>query len=335
MIRHVVLAGWLVVLSLLSATALAQSPPPIRLDQHIQGTASSGGGAFHAFAATHATRVRLVLSLPDAFGAVALYDTAGVEIAWVDGYGEVTLSHTLPADGIYLVGITSATPGVAYGLTLTGQEPRITYVYDDESGPGPGLEDAVIVAASAEPESAEPAAAAEKTAPEAMRSGPLQPAEPAEATQMDAGARSSPEADQPDPAVWGVYARLIGRRTVPRAGSYQLAWHWNRPGEEIREEWHNSQGKVAGTIAIRPTGQAGQLRLHSAMLGGKEWIGRIGDGGQVTYVGVGLLKLPFVVDVSDEGMYRSRRAKVDDAGRPISIQPADMRSQWPLSPEEG
>ena len=297
--------AWALALCLLSVGVAAQSPAQLALGQRSAGTTSTDGGEFHAFAAIAGTRLQLTLSLPATLGAVTLYDQAGDEIARAEGRDAIALAHTLEEDGIYLVGITSAASGIAYTLALDGQEPRIAYVYDE---PEPGAATLPAVATSP-PAPAQPGALETSTPP------PVDP--PAFAA---------------DPAVWGVYARLAGRRTASETSPYQMAWVWSRPGEELKEEWRDSQGKLGGTVVIVPTGQPGELRLRSGALGGKEWIGRVDEEGRITYVGSGLFKWAFIVDLPGGDVYRSRRTKVDAEGRPTSIQPATERNLWPLVP---
>jgi hypothetical protein len=306
--------AWLLALCLLAGLAAAQTAAPIRLNQRVQGTVSADGGSFHAFAAVHATRVRLVLELPDALGAVTLYDGKGEEIAFAEGRGEVELLHTLAADGIYLVGVTGLEPGARYRLTLAAQEPRTVYLYDDVPEP--------IVDAWAEP-ARESATAA--VTPERRQEVPVT------STFFQAVAD-----DAVDPATWGAYARLVGRRTAaPGRFRNQLAWTWARPGEVLHEDWYDSRGRHLGTVVITRGGQPGELLLRSGLFGDKEWRGRVDGDGSITFVGTRLTKLPFVVDLAPDGAYRSRTAKVDGDDRAVSIVPADDGNTWPLAPADG
>jgi hypothetical protein len=324
--------AWLLALCLLAGLAAAQTAAPIRLNQRVQGTVSADGGSFHAFAAVHATRVRLVLELPDALGAVTLYDGKGEEIAFAEGRGEVELLHTLAADGIYLVGVTGLEPGARYRLTLAAQEPRTVYLYDDVPEP--------IVDAWAEP-ARESATAA--VTPERRQEVPVarkkvlvtdDPTGADDAAGLGTGQAVADDAV--DPATWGAYARLVGRRTAaPGRFRNQLAWTWARPGEVLHEDWYDSRGRHLGTVVITRGGQPGELLLRSGLFGDKEWRGRVDGDGSITFVGTRLTKLPFVVDLAPDGAYRSRTAKVDGDDRAVSIVPADDGNTWPLAPADG
>lgn len=212
------------------------------------------------------------------------------------------LHQLLPArlpladDGIYLFGVTRAQAGADYALELDGQVPRIEYVYDDAASPS-ALQS--------------PAAPPAPSIPQA------------------------PQAFAADPAVWGIYARLAGRQSVPVPGVYHLAWVWSRPGEELVEEWRDGNDRVAHTNTLTPTGRPGELRQRASYLGGKEWLGRVGEGGRVTFVGRGLLKAPFVVEISPDDVFQLRRAKVDGNGEPTSVEPPGERTRWTLAPANG
>lgn len=289
-------ALWGVAVPVSAQLPAAPVPAALDLGQQASGQVAEGGRTFHAYAGVGGTRLRATLVAPGARTGVAIYDTNGAEVAYADGDGGATVSYTLPEDGIYLVGITSAASAVRYTLSIDGQEPRIRYEYDE-----PG------VASGA--------------------AGQL----PAEAAPVPA--TPPPTAFVADPAVWGVYAQLAGRLTVPKPGVYQVAWVWVRPGEELAEEWRDGTGRVASRSLITPTGQPGQLLLRSQVLGDKEWLGRVGEGGRITLVGKGGFKLAYVVELIGDGLYQMRRARVDANGEPTSILAATPRNQWVLAPE--
>lgn len=135
-----------------------------------------------------------------------------------------------------------------------------------------------------------------------------------------------------DPVVWGVYAQLVGRRTAAVADTYTLAWVWTKPGEELVEQWLDGNGRVAHTNTITPTGKPSQLLQHGSYLGGKEWLGTVGADGRVTYVGRGLMKKPYVVDVSSDGVFRMLKTKVDADGQPTWIGEPYPNASWHLAP---
>ena len=115
-------------------------------------------------------------------------------------------------------------------------------------------------------------------------------------------------------------------------GIYAVAWVWTRPGEELVEQWLDGTGRVVHTNTLTPTGTPGQLLQRASYLGGKEWLGKVGQDGRVTYVGRGLLKWPFVAEISPEGVFQMRRAKVDGDGNPTWIDKPMERASWPLVP---
>lgn len=277
---------WIVSLSILGAQPLpAASQTPLAIDygQRVTASTLNDGGEFYAFAGLKDTRVRVQLALPGSLAAVTLYDQEGRELAHADGVGDVSLEHTLGSDGIYLLGVTSASKGQQFAVTLDGTEPE----YDPVPAPTP--------VASATPPPETPRFAA-------------------------------------DPAVWGVYTRLAGRRTVDVAGSYTLAWVWSKPGEELVEQWLDGSGRIAHTNTITPTGKPSQLHQQGSYLGGKEWLGMVGADGRVTFVGRGLLKRPYVVDLSPDGQFRMLKAKVDADGRPAWIGDPYSNAVWQLAP---
>lgn len=284
---------WIVSLSILGALPLpaaSQTPSTIDYGQRVTASTLTDGGEFYAFVGLKDTRVRVQLALPGSLAAVTLYDQAGGEIARADGVGDVPLEHTLGSDGIYLLGVTSASKGQQFAVTLDGSEP--------EYGPVP----APTPAAASEPE---------LTAP---------------ATRPPFAA---------DPAVWGIYARLAGRRTVNVTGTYMLAWVWSKPGEELVEQWLDGSGRIAHTNTLTLTGKPSQLLQRGSYLGGKEWLGMVGADGRVTFVGRGLMKKPYVVDVSPDGQFRMLKAKVDADGRPAWIGDPYSHAVWQLAPSSG
>ena len=278
-------------IAIVGASASAQSLKTVDFGQNVSGLVSTEGGEFYAFAGLKDTKVQVQLDLPENLGAVTLYDRNGDEVARTEGVGRISLLHTLSADGVYLLGVTSATRGAQFSLTLDGQEP--------DYGPA----------------AAEPAISGDPPAPNAV--------DPAASNTL---------AYTADPAIWGVYARLAGRRTEAVAGTYTLAWVWTKPGEELVEQWLDGTGRVAHTNTVTPTGKPSQLLQRGSYLGGKEWLGVVGADGRVTYVGRGLMKKPYVVDVSSDGLFRMLRTKVDAEGKPTWIGDPYPNATWRLAP---
>jgi hypothetical protein len=287
---------WLVSIAGIAASALAQAQAhaQIALGERVSGAASASGGDLYVYFGMEGTRLRARLVLPGQ-GALTLYGPDGDELARSEGEGSAELSQTLLDDGIYLFGVTRAQAGADYALELDGEVPRIEYVYDDAASP------------SAAP-----------PAPPAPAASPMPPT----------------PAFVADPAVWGIYTRLAGRRSVPVPGTYYLAWKWSKPGEELVEEWRDGNDRVAHTHTLTPTGRSGELLQRASYLGGKEWLGRIGEDGRVTFVGRGLLKSPYQVEISSDEVFQMRRAKVDSNGQPLSVEPPTKRARWTLAASE-
>lgn len=302
-------------LGLFAAPARAQAPAHIAFGQRLSATATTEGGEFWAFAGLQDTRVQVQLGLPGALGAVTLYDANGEELARAEGEGIVSLQHTLPADGIYLLGVTSAVRGKDFALAFDGKEP--------EPMPEPAGADVAAPPALALAPVPAPGAATRATADSTA---------PAPATASPPTTTPVTPAFVADPSVWGIYARLAGRRTVEVPGIYWLSWVWSKPGEELVEQWLDGTGKVVHTNTLTPTGTPGQLLQHASYLGGKEWLGKVGQDGRVTYVGRGLLKWPFVAEISPEGVFQMRRAKVDGEGNPVRIDEPMENARWTLAP---
>ena len=66
-------------------------------------------------------------------------------------------------------------------------------------------------------------------------------------------------------------------------------------------------------------------RRHAAETG-------VGDDGRVTYVGRGLMKKPYVVDVSSDGVFQMLKTKVDADGQPTWIGEPYPNASWHLAP---
>lgn len=110
-----------------------------------------------------------------------------------------------------------------------------------------------------------------------------------------------------DLAAWGPYARLAGRRMkdVNPAG-YHLHFRWETPGQVLLEEWYGGTAtpdKPAYVMTIRLGSQPGTFNLKSSSMMGKEWVGALQDDGSISFVGKGLLKMPYSVRVDEQGNY--------------------------------
>ena len=108
-------------------------------------------------------------------------------------------------------------------------------------------------------------------------------------------------------AAWGPYARLIGQKMKDVSPSgYRLQWRWETPGQVLLEEWYGGtvdSDKPAYVMTIRLGPQPKTLTLKSSTLMGKEWVGTLQDDGSISFVGKGLLKLPYTIRIDERGDY--------------------------------
>ena len=108
-------------------------------------------------------------------------------------------------------------------------------------------------------------------------------------------------AEPVDATTWGPYARLVDRTQQSEIG-YRLHWHWAEPGRKLLEDWYDAYtGELSYTTTIVPGTQSGQLVLESPKFGNKQWKGTVEPDGSVLYIGVGMLKAPYRVQVDAEG----------------------------------
>jgi hypothetical protein len=108
-------------------------------------------------------------------------------------------------------------------------------------------------------------------------------------------------------APWGPYARLVGQsmKDVSPSG-YRLRWRWETPGQVLLEEWYGGtvdSDKPAYVMTIRLGAQPGTLNLKSSTMMGKEWVGTLQSDGSISFVGKGLLKMPYSIRVDEQGAY--------------------------------
>jgi hypothetical protein len=287
-----VLVG-IVGLALLLPSAHAQTPAVLDLGGQASGAASAPGGDTYLMFGVQGLRLQARLTLPG-HGAVTLYGPDGAELLRVEGEGSAELKYTLADDGIHQLGVTRAMAGADYQLALEGQVPRIQYVYDDPAA-------APVAAAESTPAVAEPT-----PVPEPPKPAPF----------------------VADPAVWGVYAQLAGKRSVPVPGIYTLAWDWVRPGEALLEQWLDGAGQVKFTSTITLAGAPGKLSKKDDFLIGKDWEGTVGPDGDILFVGRGMLMRPHQVGIAD-GVYEMRMVK--KPGQPdMRVEPAGKRTRWVL-----
>lgn len=91
-------------------------------------------------------------------------------------------------------------------------------------------------------------------------------------------ARAAP-ATQADPAVWGVYAKLLGH-TWEAPGKGTVTVNWAVPGEVITETWVSPT--TTGTVTVTRGAQAGELVVKSSPIPMK-WTGHIVDADTVVF----------------------------------------------------
>jgi hypothetical protein len=108
-------------------------------------------------------------------------------------------------------------------------------------------------------------------------------------------------------AAWGLYARLAGQTMKDANPSgFRVSWRWETPGQVLLEEWFGGTaeaGKPAYVMTIRLGSQPGTLNLKSSSMMGKEWVGTLKDDGSISFVGKGLLKMPYSVRIDEQGNY--------------------------------
>jgi hypothetical protein len=115
-----------------------------------------------------------------------------------------------------------------------------------------------------------------------------------------------------DPAVWGIYAQLVGS-TRQASDGYRLHWRWSQSGKELVEEYFvPSSGKLAYTNTITPGPTPGTLHALGSALGGKEWNGTLQPDGSVVFAGTGMLKFSYMATIGSDGAYEIRGVKVRD-----------------------
>lgn len=107
-------------------------------------------------------------------------------------------------------------------------------------------------------------------------------------------------------APWGLYARLAGQtmKDAINPSGYRLHWHWETPGQVLVEEWYGYTAdpeKPAFVMTLRLGPQPGTLTLKSSTMMGKEWVGTLQGDGSISFVGKGLLKLPYSIRVDEQG----------------------------------
>lgn len=113
-----------------------------------------------------------------------------------------------------------------------------------------------------------------------------------------------------DPAVWGIYAQLVGS-TRQASDGYRLHWRWSQPGKELVEEYIAPfSGKLSFTNTITPGPTPGTLHALGSALGGKKWNGTLQPDGSVVFAGTGMLKFSYKATIGSDGAYEIRGVKL-------------------------
>ena len=143
---------------------------------------------------------------------------------------------------------------------------------------------------------------------------------------------------------WGPFARLAGQtmKHVEPSG-YRLRWRWETPGEVLLEEWYQDDTDLAKPIytgTYRRGAEPGTLVLKSSAMLGKEWVGTVAADGSVSFVGRGLLKMPYTVRIDEQGRYEManskgrnilRYAAITDEATPIAVTDTSNPASTPLA----
>jgi len=126
-----------------------------------------------------------------------------------------------------------------------------------------------------------------EASPEGQVASSTAASEVAASVSAVAPATSAPVDPLADVAVWGDYARIVGRDW---RGYYDISVRWSVPGSEIVEVWKygpmtpSTEGQTLRTITIRPDSKPGRLIASiagSRMEGTRK--GKIGKSGEVSF----------------------------------------------------
>jgi hypothetical protein len=121
---------------------------------------------------------------------------------------------------------------------------------------------------------------------------------------------SSPRAA--DPAIWGIYSRLVG--TTWNGPTGKLEWLWSGDGAiiERRQNYHDQ--------VIRPGATPGSLvGTYGSGLNSATFDGRFIPGGSVLWIRRGLVKVPMRSTIV-ENRYRDEMVKLDGAGEVVKVK---------------
>jgi hypothetical protein len=148
-----------------------------------------------------------------------------------------------------------------------------------------------------------------------------------------------------DPAKWGPYVRLAGQAMTGSSDPavFRVRWRWETPGEVLLEEWCRGSAdfdKPSYTTTLRLGVQPGTIMMKTSTMLGKEWVGTLQGDGSVSYVGKGLLKMPFTIRVDEQGMYEMTANKgkylekyspITDSATPVAVAEASSSTSPPAA----
>lgn len=122
---------------------------------------------------------------------------------------------------------------------------------------------------------------------------------------------AAPAVAAADPAVWGLYAQLLGQHRQAKGG-YKLHWRWETPQQVLVEEWINpATGKVAHTHTLHPGTAPGSLELDASYLGGDR-SGKVTADGSVEFLGKGFFKHDYRAQLAPNGDFEMLTLQIRD-----------------------
>lgn len=137
-----------------------------------------------------------------------------------------------------------------------------------------------------------------------LMSDPVSPTPAKEST-------AAPAIPAADPAIWGLYAQLLGQHRQTEGG-YKLHWRWEIPQQILIEEWViPTTGKVAHTNILRPGSTPGSLELDASHPGGDR-TGKVSDDGSVVFQGKGFFNKAYRMQLSPNGDLEMQSLEVRD-----------------------
>lgn len=115
-----------------------------------------------------------------------------------------------------------------------------------------------------------------------------------------------------DPAVWGIYAELVGTRWNGTMGAARWEWASDDTIVEKRQAFKDQ-------IISRGANPGELVALYGSGLGAATYDGRIAADGSVMWIRRGLIKTPMRAAIVD-GRYREELVKLDDEGRIVKVR---------------